>query len=124
MELISDVLLAAGAFGAAAYCFVLQRRLTRFNQLENGMGGAIAVLSAQVDDLTRALTAAQAAAALSSRRLEELTDRADAAAVRLELLVSSLHDLPEPDDRSAEPSAEKRMRFVRARVRRETEAAE
>lgn len=124
MELIADVMLAAGAFGAAIYCFVLQRRLTRFNQLENGMGGAIAVLSAQVDDLTKALTAAQGTAALSTRRLEELTERANAAAVRLELLVSSLHDLPEPEDRNAEPVADKRMRFVRARVRRETEAAE
>jgi len=124
MELIADVFLAAGAFGAAVYCFVLQRRLTRFNQLENGMGGAIAVLSAQVDDLTRALTAAQGAAALSTRRLEELTARADAAAIRLELLVSSLHDLPDPEDRTAEPPADRRMRFVRARVRREPEAAE
>jgi hypothetical protein len=88
------------------------------------MGGAIAVLSAQVDDLTKALTAAQGTAAQSTRRLEDLTDRADAAAVRLELLVSSLHDLPEPEDRASEPSADKRMRFVRARVRRETEAAE
>lgn len=124
MELIADVMLAAGAFGAAVYCFVLQRRLTRFNQLENGMGGAIAVLSAQVDDLTKALTAAQGTAAQSTRRLADLTDRADAAAVRLELLVSSLHDLPEPEDRAPEPSADKRMRFVRARVRRETEVAE
>lgn len=124
MDLIADVLLAAGAFGAAAYCFVLQRRLTRFTQLENGMGGAIAVLSAQVDDLTRALSAAQGTASQSTLRLEELTERADAAAVRLELLVSSLHDLPDPDDRGAEAPADRRMRFVRARTRREVEAAE
>lgn len=124
MELIADVFLAAGAFGAAAYCFVLQRRLARFTQLENGMGGAIAVLSAQVDDLTRALTAAQDTAGESSRRLEDLAQRADAAAVRLELLVSSLHDLPDPEDRSADTSADRRMRFVRARSRREPEAAE
>lgn len=124
MELIADVLLAAGAFGAAVYCFVLQRRLTRFNQLENGMGGAIAVLSAQVDDLTKALASAQNTATLSTRRLEELTERADTAAVRLELLVSSLHDLPEPGDRVTESPPDKKVRFVRARVRREAEAAE
>jgi hypothetical protein len=124
MELIADVLLAAGSFGVAAYCFVLQRRLVRFTQLENGMGGAIAVLSAQVDDLTRALTAAQDAAGQSTRRLEDLTARADAAAVRLELLVSSLHDLPDPEDRAPDPGTDRRMRFVRARSRREPEAAE
>lgn len=123
MELIADVLLAAGAFGAAVYCFVLQRRLRRFTQLESGMGGAIAVLSAQVDDLTRALAAARGAASQSTDRLEELTQRADQMATRLELLVSALHDLPEAEDRG-EPTADRRMRFVRARVRRETEAAE
>ena len=124
MELIADVLLAAGAFGAAAYCLVLQRRLTRFTQLETGMGGAIAVLSAQVDDLTRALSAAQAQASSSSRQLEDLTQRADSVAVRLELLVSSLHDLPDPEARSAEGMTDRRIRFVRARSRREAEAAE
>ena len=46
MQLIADVLLAAGAFGAALYCFVLSRRLKRFATLESGMGGAIAVDSA------------------------------------------------------------------------------
>lgn len=126
MELIADILLAAGAFGAAVYCLVLQRRLTRFNQLENGMGGAIAVLSAQVDDLTQVLTAAQGQATRSTQQLEELTQRADSAAVRLELLVSSLHDLPEPEPepRTGENGPDRRMRFVRARARRDQEAAE
>jgi len=44
MELISDILLMAGSFG------------------ETGMGGAIAVLSAQVDDMTVALDKARGAA--------------------------------------------------------------
>jgi hypothetical protein len=123
MELIADVMLAAGAFGAAAYCFVLQRRLSRFTQLASGMGGAIAVLSVQVDDLTKALAAAQGTASQSTLRLEELNARAESAAVRLELLVSSLHDLPDPADRVTDV-ADRRTRFVRARTRREAEAAE
>ena len=123
MELIADVLLASGAFGAAIYCFVLQRRLKKLTQLENGMGGAIAVLSAQVDDLSRALGAAQGAANLSTERLEELTTRADNTATRLELLVSSLHDLPEAEER-ADPPTERRMRVVRTRSRREPEVAQ
>ena len=49
MELIADVLLAAGALGAGLYCYVLALRLKQFQTLESGMGGAIAVLSAQVD---------------------------------------------------------------------------
>jgi len=90
MELIANVLLAAGAFGAAVYCLVLSRRLSRFTQLENGMGGAIAVLSAQVDDMTRALGQAQTAAGDQTARLEGLTRRAEAAAARLDLLVARL----------------------------------
>ncbi len=114
MELIADAMLAAGAFGAAVYCYVLSRRLARFATLETGMGGAIAVLSAQVDDLTRALGRAQETAASSGAQLADLTRRAEAAAARLEVLVASLHDLPEPDAADAD-TGDRRMRFVRRR---------
>ncbi|MHA6347348.1 hypothetical protein, partial [Roseivivax sp. CAU 1761] len=96
MELIADILLVTGALGAGFYCFVLARRLTRFTDLESGMGGAVAVLSAQVDDLTRTLGAAQAAAGSQTGALEAVTARAEATAQRLELLVASLHDLEAP----------------------------
>ncbi|MEN9061154.1 hypothetical protein [Ponticoccus litoralis] len=95
MEMIADILLVAGALGAGFYCFILARRLTRFTDLENGVGGAVAVLSAQVDDLTKTLHAAQATAGDSSRSLQDLTDRAEDVARRLELLVASMHDLPQ-----------------------------
>lgn len=95
MDLIADILLVAGALGAGFYCFVLARRLTRFTDLENGVGGAVAVLSAQVDDLTKTLNAAQSTAGESSKSLQELTDRAEDVARRLELMVASMHDLPQ-----------------------------
>jgi hypothetical protein len=95
MELISDILLIAGAIGAAFYCFVLSRRLSRFTNLDRGVGGAIAVLSAQVDDMTRALANAQGTASGSTDKLAALTVRAEEVAGRLELLVASMHDLPE-----------------------------
>ncbi|SFR00738.1 hypothetical protein [Poseidonocella sedimentorum] len=100
MTLIADILLVGGALGAGLYCFVLSRRLARFNDLETGVGGAVAVLSAQVDDLTNTLTAAQGVASSSSNSLIELTQRADTVARRLELLVASMHDLP---DETAKP---------------------
>ena len=96
MELIADILLAAGAIGAGFYCFVLGRRLNRFNNLEKGVGGAVAVLSAQVDDLTRMLAAAQKTAAESSENLGQLTRRAEQTAQQLELQMASLHDIPTP----------------------------
>lgn len=96
MQLISDILLAAGAFGAGLYCMVLARRLTRFTDLEKGVGGAVAVLSSQVDDMTRSVVAAQKSAAASAARLEALTVRAEEAEHRLELMIAAMHDLPEP----------------------------
>lgn len=95
MEFVADVLLVAGALGAGFYCFILARRLSRFNDLENGVGGAVAVLSSQVDDLTKTLVAAQKIADSSTTSLDGLTDRAEQVAKRLELLVASMHDLPD-----------------------------
>lgn len=118
LGLIADILLAAGAFAAAAYCHVLSGRLKRFNALESGMGGAIAVLSAQVDEMTRALEQARGAAHSSADGLTALVTRAEAAASRIDLLLASMHDLPDP----AEDDGPRRLRF--SRRRREVEAAE
>lgn len=132
MNLIADILLAAGAFGAAVYCSILSARLKMFSTLESGMGGAIAVLSAQVDDMTRALETAQGASDVSASRLADLAQRAESASARLELLVASLHDLgdapgpvvsADPDPDAAEGG--RRMRVVRQRIARDRlEAAE
>jgi hypothetical protein len=123
MDLIADILLAAGAFGAAVYCYVLAGRLKRFSTLETGMGGAIAVLSAQVDDMTKALDTARGTAAGSAVSLEALTQRAEAVAARMEILLASMHDLPEAPARQRpapdEEPAERRLRFVRRRSHRE-----
>ncbi|ABV94995.1 conserved hypothetical protein [Dinoroseobacter shibae DFL 12 = DSM 16493] len=96
MTLIADIFLAAGALGAAIYCLVLSRRLARFSDLEKGMGGAIAVLSVQVDDMTKALAKAQGTASTAQSDLDAVAARAEAAAQRLELLLASMHDLPTP----------------------------
>lgn len=96
MTMIADILLVAGAFGAALYCFVLSRRLRRFTDLEKGVGGAVAVLAVQVDDLTKTLNRAQETAQSSVAQLDDVSTRAEAAQQRLELLVASLHNLPEP----------------------------
>ena len=97
MAMIADILLAAGALGAALYCYVLARRLRRFTDLETGVGGAVAVLSAQVDDLVMA----QKSAGESAQTLAAQTGKADDAAKRIELLVASLHDLPPEPQRQA-----------------------
>lgn len=96
MDFIADLLLGTAAFGAGIYCFVLSRRLKRFARLEGGMGGAVALLSTQVDDLTKAVAAARETAGASEKSLESLTVRAEAATRRLEVLLAAMHDLPSP----------------------------
>ncbi|MCU0906168.1 MAG: hypothetical protein MUF73_01705 [Rhodobacteraceae bacterium] len=93
MALIADILLIAGALGAAMYCLVVARKVTRLASLEGGMGNAIAILSAEVDDMTRALAAAQGAARGSTAQLADLSVRAEETARRLELLLAAMHDV-------------------------------
>ncbi|MHA7850955.1 hypothetical protein [Roseovarius sp.] len=116
MQTIADILLVAGALGAGFYCYILARRLARLNDLETGVGAAVAVLSAQVDDLTKALAAAQSTADASTHSLDGLTDRAESAARRLELLVASMHDLPSPPSAAAPPAPEPRVQAPEAPV--------
>lgn len=127
MTLIADILLAAGAFGAAFYCFILGRRLKRFNNLENGMGGAVAVLSAQVDDLEKSLASARNSAEKSASDLTSLTERAEDVRRQLELQMAALHDVvpaqapqaapatPEAEPRAPEKSVPGEPMFVRHR---------
>lgn len=109
MAIIADILLSAGALAAGFYCFVLSRRLRRFTDLEHGVGGAIAVLSVQVDDLSKALRQAESSSGASASSLAAQAQSAEAVAKRLELLIASLHDLPEP----AKPEATVDPFFVR-----------
>ena len=111
--MIADILLVAGALGAGLYCHVLSRRLRNFTDLEKGVGGAVAVLSAQVDDLTKTLTRAQYTAKSSVDTLDDVSARAEAAARRLELLVASLHDLPDPQSQNVPPQPSENPFFVR-----------
>lgn len=124
MNLIADVLLAAGAFGAAIYCAVLSARLKKLTALESGMGGAIAVLSVQVDDMTKALNKAGGAATGSTASLDGLATRAEAAAARIELLLAAMYDLPDPNAPSTSAATtpddrDRKLRLVRRRTARD-----
>ncbi|WP_380055124.1 hypothetical protein ACFE33_15005 [Falsihalocynthiibacter sp. SS001] len=106
MALIADILLISGALGAAIYCLVLSKRLNKFNDLEKGVGGAVALMSAQVDGMTKTLAQAQNAAKESTASLTELTQRAEKSAQHLELLVASLHDIPQETTPNQAPASE------------------
>lgn len=96
MALIADGLLIAGALVAAIYCHVLARRLRRLRDLDAGLGGAIAALSRQVEEMRRTLESARQVSGESVRTLAERTARAEVAAGRLELLLATLHERGDP----------------------------
>jgi len=117
MSVTADILLIAAAIGAALFCMVLARRLQSLARLDDGLGAAIAVLSAEVDTLNRALAEARDTAGASARKLESGTARADQAARRLELLLASLHDIDAPQPAAAPPApVEAPAEPTRARV--------
>jgi hypothetical protein len=119
MELVSNILLLAGTLGAAVYCIVLSRRLRRFTDLETGVGGAIAVLSAQVDDMTKTLERARVSAAESADSLDQLTGRAEGVARRLELLVAAMHDIEPTQTKPARQPAEPKPEEPKAQATEE-----
>ena len=100
MTLIADGLLIGAALTAAIYCHVLARRLKRLGDLDRGLGGAVAALSRQAEDLRRAMEAARKASGEQTRELARRTARAEAAAGRLEILIAAMHEaesrLPRP----------------------------
>lgn len=69
IETILQTALAAASVGLAGFCLLLARRLRRLNDLESGLGGAIAVMAAEVDRLEHAIRAARAEATEASESL-------------------------------------------------------
>ena len=123
MELISDILLVAGALGAGLYCFVLARRLKRFTDLERGVGGAVSVLSVQAEELRKSLDAARTASDQSGQKLQDLTGRAETVAQRLELIMASMHDVvPEDRPESSPPVTDPETSAVSAEDKKEAES--
>lgn len=93
LPFLSDLLLFAAALGAGGYCFILSRRLTRLSSFDKGLGGAIAVLSAQVDDMTRALAEAREGSDETVARLSNVMKEAEELASDLEVMLAACHDL-------------------------------
>lgn len=91
--LISDVLLLAATGGMALWCRILTRRLKAFNNLDTGLGGTIATLTLQVDDLKDSLAAVTAQSQDRGAVIEAANQQADDRIGRMEMLLASLEDL-------------------------------
>ena len=116
---LADILLIFATIGAAVYCFILARRLRKLQGMETGMGGAIAVLSDQIEGLTDILQKAETSASNSTNQLQTLTEKSEAGAAKLEVLLAALHDLPDPDADQHRDSAT----FVRSEMSVATQEA-
>lgn len=68
------LLLSCG--GLSAFCFILARRLRRLNDLETGIGAAIAVLVSEISRLEQSLVLARQEASAAAGGLEEAIARA------------------------------------------------
>jgi hypothetical protein len=76
IPMILQAALVVAALTVAGYCHLLARRLRKLNDLETGLGGAIAVMAAEIARLEAALAAAQAGAATASDGLAREIEKA------------------------------------------------
>ncbi|SDD98267.1 hypothetical protein SAMN05421538_103174 [Paracoccus isoporae] len=72
LPLIPAILMLPLAF----YCWLLSRRLRRLNNLETGLGGAIAVMTTEISRLDRAIREARAEATSAGEELLKAVEKA------------------------------------------------
>lgn len=60
----------------AIFCLVLARRLRKLNDLESGLGSAIAIMSAEVDRLEKSILATKNETRAECQRLQDHIDQA------------------------------------------------
>ncbi len=95
LSYLADLLMIAASAGAAAYCLILSRRLSRLTSFDKGIGGAIAVLSAQVDEMKAALGEAKAGTDGAGLHLQDLVRQARDISGELEMMIAACHDFAE-----------------------------
>lgn len=91
----ADILVIFASLGAMAYCMVLSRRLSRLTSFDKGLGGAIAVMSSQVDEMKAALKEAKSGSDGAGTQLHELVHQAREISSELEMMIAACHDFAE-----------------------------
>lgn len=121
MQIYIDIFIAGAAIIAAAYCLLLSRRLRMLTRLDGDIGTAIAVMSQQVDALTKALEQAAQSSTRAEASLGLTIARAETATRNLELLLAAnraapaADSAPAKDDIAAYGRAPSRSRVLRSR---------
>jgi hypothetical protein len=105
----ADILVTIASLGAMAYCMVLSRRLSRLTSFDKGLGGAIAVMSSQVDEMKNALREAKAGSDGAGNQLGDLVLQARDISAELEMMIAACHDFAEEAISVQAPSVEEAL---------------
>lgn len=71
-----QIALIAFTIGLSFFCFSLARRLRKLNDLESGLGGAIAVMTSEISRLEKSILLAKAEAMRATQGLSDEIERA------------------------------------------------
>lgn len=116
IEVMLQMLLIVASGGLAVFCVTLTRRLRRLNDLEDGLGGAIAVMVAEVDRLEHAIRNARQEATVASNSLD--------AKIELARKERALWDLQQTMDEAVGFTPRSKMRMPRRLRKRMPEMAD
>ena len=112
LDHVFQAALLAASLGLGAFCLILSRRLRRLNNLETGLGGAIAIMASEVDRLDRAIREAKDEATAAGRALS-----AEIASARKERALWDLRQkITQAQAPVAQPAPVIPMRRLRKRV--------
>lgn len=95
MSFGADILVILASLGAMTYCWILSRRLSRLTSFDKGLGGAIAVMSSQVDEMKAALQEAKSGTDGAGTQLSDLVHQAREISSELEMMIAACHDFAE-----------------------------
>lgn len=73
---VLQIALIAFTIGLSGFCFTLARRLRKLNDLESGLGGAIAVMTSEIGRLEKSILLAKAEATSATQALSDEIERA------------------------------------------------
>lgn len=90
LSLFPDIILILISGTACLYCYLLNRRLTKLNNLETGLGATIVTLTKAIEETYSAAQSAQASTVAAVDQLNALLEKSDKTIPQAELLVKAL----------------------------------
>lgn len=97
MALISDLLLLSATVAAFLYCFILSIKFKRLRNKEAQYITALNEVTSQVDRFINQIECARRTLKEVEHEFNDRIHKGNSLARRLELLIASLHDIPEFD---------------------------